>query len=78
MKRSTIIPLLCLAYLGVMSYIGFDEFRKGNYVYYFGIICATLVTIYLLHLSLKRRERLRRERELDEQREKRHDDRLQN
>lgn len=66
MKRSTIIPLLMLGYLAVMSYIGFDEYRNGHYLYYFGIIGATLVTIYLLHLSLKKRERIRAEREKSE------------
>ncbi len=64
-KRSTIIPLILLGYLGFMSYIGFDEFRAGNYLYYFGIIGVTLIVIFLLHLSLKRRERLRAAREKD-------------
>lgn len=65
MKRSTVIPLVLLAYLGVMAYIGRGEFLAGNYLYYFGIIGLTLVTIALLHIFLKRRERLRREREAD-------------
>ena len=38
MKKSTYIPLLLTIYLGVMSYIGRDEFYAGNYVYYFSII----------------------------------------
>ncbi len=63
--RSTLIPAVLLVYLGVMSYIGFDEFRAGNYLYYFGIIGVTLLVIVLLNFSLKRRERLRREREDD-------------
>lgn len=63
--RSTLIPAVLLVYLGVMSYIGFGEFRAGNYLYYFGIIGASLLSIVLLHFSLKRRERLRREREDD-------------
>ena len=33
--------------------------------YYFGIIGITLVIIVLLHFNLKRRERLRKEREDD-------------
>lgn len=65
MKRSTIIPLILLAYLGVMAYIGRGEFIAGNYLYYFGIIGLTLLTIILLHFFLKKRERLRREREDD-------------
>lgn len=65
MKRSTIIPLILLIYLGVMAYIGRGEFYAGNYLYYFGIIGLTLFTIILLHFFLKKRERLRREREDD-------------
>lgn len=64
-KRSTIVPLVLLAYLGVMSYIGLPELRQGHYLYYFGIIGVTLLCIVLLHFTLKRRERLRREREDD-------------
>lgn len=66
MKRSTALPLLLLGYLAVMSYIGFDEFRQGHYLYYFGIIGLTLLAIVLLHFSLKRRERLRERRNDDE------------
>lgn len=61
MKRSTVIPLLLLVYLAVMSYIGRGEFFAGNYLYYFGIIGITLVAIVLLHFTLKRRERNRRQ-----------------
>ncbi|MCM1110148.1 MAG: hypothetical protein NC336_02950 [Clostridium sp.] len=61
MKRSTVIPLMLLAYLGVMSYIGFDEFRRGNYLFYFGIITLTLVVIFLLRLTLLRAEKRRRD-----------------
>lgn len=58
-RRSTIIPLLLLAYLAVMAYIGRGELLAGNYLYYFGIIGATLVCILALHLVLKRREKMR-------------------
>ena len=58
-RRSTIIPLLLLAYLGVMAYIGRGELLVGNYLYYFGIIGATLACILALHLVLKRREKMR-------------------
>ncbi len=56
-RRSTVIPLILLVYLAVMSYIGLPELRAGHYLYYFGIIGATLTVIFLLHLSLKRREK---------------------
>lgn len=55
MKRSTFVPLLLLAYLAVMSYIGRGELKAGHYLYYFGIIGVTLVCIALLHIVLKRR-----------------------
>lgn len=64
-KKSTIIPLALLAYLGVMSYVGLPIFKEGRYLYYFGILGVSLVVIILLHFSLKRKERLRKEREDD-------------
>lgn len=65
LKRSTVIPVVLLVYLAVMSYIGRGEFYAGHYLYYFGIIGATLVVITLLHFFLKKREKLRRLREED-------------
>ena len=65
MKKSTFVPLILLVYLGVMSYIGRGEFFAGNYGYYFSIIGLTLLCIVLLHFFLKKRERLRKEREDD-------------
>ena len=65
MKKSTFVPLILLVYLGVMSYIGRGEFFACNYGYYFSIIGLTLLCIVLLHFFLKKRERLRKEREDD-------------
>ncbi len=67
LKRSTVIPIVLLIYLAVMSCIGYPDYAAGIYspLYYFGIIGVTLIVIFLLHLSLKRRERLKREREED-------------
>lgn len=56
------MPLLLVAYLCVMAYIGRKEFYDGNYLYYFGIIGITLVCIFLLHIFMKRKERYRDER----------------
>lgn len=66
-KKSTLLPIVLLAYLAVMSYIGYPDYAAGrsSALYYFGIIGATLLVIILLHFSLKRRERLRSERERD-------------
>lgn len=65
--RSTIIPLLLLIYLAVMACIGYPEFASGktSALYYFGIIAVTLLCIVLVHFNLKRRERLKRQRQKD-------------
>ena len=57
MKRYNVIPLLLIAYLGIMSYIGYDDFRAGIYspLYYFGIIGITLLCIGALRFFLKKR-----------------------
>lgn len=64
-KRSTLIPCLLVIYLAVLAYIGWPEYQRGatSALYYYSIIVLTLICIVLLHFSLKRRERLRRERE---------------
>ena len=66
-NKSIVIPLVFLVYLGIMSYIGYDGYLSGEFssLYYFGVIIGSLVVIILLHFSLKRRERLRKEREED-------------
>lgn len=65
MKKSTWLPLVLLVYLAVMAYIGRGEFLAGNYLYYFGIIGASLLCIILLRYFLRRREKLAQEREQD-------------
>lgn len=67
--KSIWLPALLLIYLGVMSYIGRGELLAGNYFYYFGIIGATLACVIALHFTLRRRERLQREREEDQNRQ---------
>ena len=56
-----------LVYLGIMSYIGYKGYQSGEFsaTYYYGVIIGSLIVIILLHFSLKRRERLRKEREDD-------------
>ncbi len=72
-NKPIIIPLALLIYLGVMSYIGLPLYHEGNYLKYFGIIGGSLLVIILLHFSLKRREKLRREREEDMAGDKKHE-----
>ena len=57
-RRSTILPIILLIYLGVMAYIGRGEPAAGHYLYYFGIIGASLLCIILLRIFLKKRERM--------------------
>lgn len=66
-KRSTLVPFILAIYLGVMATLGYDEYASGRMsaLYYFGIIGFTAVILILLHFNLKRRERLRHEREQD-------------
>ncbi len=66
-KRSTLVPLILAVYLAFMASIGYGEYAAGRMspLYYFGVIVLTAIIIILLHFNLKRRERLRREREDD-------------
>ena len=66
-KRSTLVPLILAIYLAVMATIGYGQYSTGQMsaTYYFGVIIITVVVFILLHFNLKRRERLRREREDD-------------
>jgi uncharacterized membrane protein len=68
-KRSVVVPAILAIYLAIMAYIGYDEYAVGHTsaFQYFGTIFATIVVLVLLHFSLKRRERLRRERTDDMQ-----------
>lgn len=61
-RKSTLVPSLLLVYLAVMSYIGYADYASGKEspLYYFGVIGITLIVIFLLHLSLRHRENLRR------------------
>ena len=72
LKRSTIIPLALLVYLAAMASIGWKQYASGDMsaTEYFGIIAITLAVIVLLHFNMKRRERLRAEREADMNRDK--------
>lgn len=63
-KRSTLVPSILAVYLAVMAWIGYPEYAAGHTstLYYFGIFGITIVILILLHFSIKRRERLRKER----------------
>lgn len=66
-KRSTLIPAVLLIYLAIMCIPGYKQYAAGtmSVTEYFGIIGVTLAVIVTLHFTIKRRERLRAEREAD-------------
>jgi len=57
-KKSTIVPLALLIYLIAMAYIGRSYYFAGEYLFYFGIIGATLIIILILHFLLKKKEKI--------------------
>ena len=63
LKRHVVIPFLMLCYLAVMAYISRKRLADGEYLYYFGVIGISLGIIVLLYFVLKKKERLRQERE---------------
>lgn len=63
MKRYNIIPLLLIIYLAVMAYFGRGMLLSGNYWEYFSIIGITLLIIFVLRWALKRRKKMREERQ---------------
>ena len=67
LKKSTTLPVVLLIYLAVMAYIGWGSLKAGQLTLTESllILFGPLACIILLHFSLKRRERLRREREED-------------
>ncbi|MDE6489909.1 MAG: hypothetical protein K2L49_01980 [Muribaculaceae bacterium] len=64
MKKSTVIPVLLLAYLAVMSWMGYPAYasRQFSALFYFGNIGLTAAIILFLHINLKRREQQNRNR----------------
>lgn len=66
-KRSVVFPIIMLAYLAVMAWIGRDRLERGEYLYYFGIIGVGIIIIVLLYFSLRKKEQLRDRREEEEE-----------
>ncbi len=67
MKKYILIPSVLLAYLAVMSYIGYPSYVSGaiSALYYFGVIGICLVIIIVLYFLIKKREQYRKERNDD-------------
>ena len=66
-KRSVVFPIVMLAYLAAMAWIGRDRLERGEYLYYFGIIGVGIIIIILLYFSLRKKEQLRDRREEEEE-----------
>lgn len=64
LRRSTLLPLILLIYLGVMAVIGWKSVKTGetSLTTYWLTIVVTLSLIITLHFFLKKREKLRDER----------------
>ena len=65
-KRSVVFPIIMLAYLIAMAWIGRDRLERGEYLYYFGIIGVSLIIIVLLYFSLRKKEQLQQRREQEQ------------
>ena len=61
-KKSVIFPIVMLAWLAAMAWIGRDN-AQGNPLRYYGIIGISLIIILLLYLSLRKKEQLQQRRE---------------
>ncbi|MGN0232248.1 MAG: hypothetical protein ACI4A8_08595 [Muribaculaceae bacterium] len=62
-KKSIIVPAILLAYLAFMAYIGRSMFYSDERTKYIAVIAVTVAIIVLLHFSLKRKEKLQKQRE---------------
>lgn len=62
-KSSIVIPLVLLIYLAGMAYYGRGMLIAGQQLQYYGVIACTLVILVILHFSLKRKEKLRAQRD---------------
>ena len=66
-KRSVVFPIIMLAYLAAMAWVGRDRLERGEYLYYFGIIGIGLIIIVLLYFSLRKKEQLQQRREQEQE-----------
>ena len=66
-NRTTMLPLAMLVYLAVVAWMARERLMNGEYLFYFGVIGGSLVIIALLYFVLRRRERLRRQWDKEEQ-----------
>jgi len=63
LSKTQLLPLALLVYLAVMAYVGYPHLRAGEYLYYFGVIGGSLIIIALLYIVLRKRDKVRAERD---------------
>lgn len=65
--KSTWLPAALAVYLVVMAYIGLDGLRSGqtSTAMYVSVLVVCIAVLVGLHFNLKKREKLKREREED-------------
>ncbi len=70
-KRYVLIPAILAIYLAVMSIMAYPDYRNGVHsaTFYFGVIISTSIVIILLFFFMRKRDRLRAEREADMRRQ---------
>lgn len=57
-KKSTIVPCALVLYLAFMAYYSRAMLTNGEHWRYYGTLAATLVIIALVHICLRRKERM--------------------
>ena len=60
-KQSVIVPVCLAIYLGIMAYIGRDNFTSDNKFTYYSVLAVSLVII--VHFVLRKKEHLRQRRQ---------------
>lgn len=67
LNKSIVIPAALLVYNGALAYMAWPQYRQGKFtaLEYFGVIGIALAVVVALHFTIKKRDRLRREREQD-------------
>ncbi len=68
-KKSQLLPPILLVYLGFMAYLGRNLFFEGEYLYYFSVLGISLLVIILLYFSLRRKERLKEQKNREEEKD---------
>lgn len=63
LNRTTLLPSALLVYLAVMAYLGYPHLQAGETLFYFGVIGASLVIIALLYIILRKRDKIRQQRD---------------